>query len=66
MTKRKLSNDQRSDVKNPNNEQYVLDLKNQIKLRQREIAKMQIVEHTKVEELKGVQRKLSKVLKKNQ
>ena len=65
MTRRKSPNDQRSDVTNPNNDLYVKDLRNQIKLRQQEIEKMQIEEQTKVEELKGIQRKLSKVLKKN-
>lgn len=66
MSRRKSPNDQRSDVKNPNNGLYVKDLKNQIKLRQQGIEKMQIVDPTKVEELKGIQRRLSKVLKKNQ
>lgn len=56
-------NDQRSIVKNPNNELYVLDLKNQIKLRQQEIAKMNVVDPVKLEELKGIQRLLSDVLK---
>lgn len=66
MSRQKSPNDQRSDVKNPNNGLYVKDLKNQIKLRQQGIEKMQIVDPTKVEELKGIQRRLSKVLKKNQ
>ncbi|MBR6068747.1 MAG: hypothetical protein IKP45_13225 [Bacteroidales bacterium] len=67
MKKRKVKvltpNDQRSVVKNPNNELYVLDLKNQIKLRQQEIAKMDVVNPVKLEELKSIQRLLAEVLK---
>lgn len=67
MKKRKVKvltpNDQRSVVKNPNNELYVQDLKNQIKLRQQEIAKMDVVNPVKLEELKSIQRLLAEVLK---
>ena len=54
-------NDQRSNVKNPNNRQYAVDLKNQIKQGQRRLSTMGNVDCPLKEKVKMKQKELSKL-----
>jgi chaperonin cofactor prefoldin len=54
-------NDQRSNVKNPNNPQYAADLKNRIRMRQRKLSSMQSKNEILKTEIKSMQKELSKV-----
>lgn len=54
-------NDQRANVKNPNNSQYLVDLKNQIKQAQRKLSTMSNIDCSLKEEVKMKQKKLSKL-----
>lgn len=61
MGKTKTSNDQRSNVKNPNNRQYAIDLKNQIKQGQRRLSMMGNIDCSLKEKVKMKQKELSKL-----
>ena len=54
-------NDQRSNVRNPNNRQYAVDLKNQIKQGQRRLSTMCNVDCSLKEKVKMKQKELSKL-----
>ena len=54
-------NDQRSNVKNPNNPQYAVDLKNRIRVSQRKLSSMQSKNEELKTEIKSMQKELSKV-----
>lgn len=54
-------NDQRSNVKNPNNRRYAVDLKNQIKQGQRRLSMMGDIDCSLKEEVKMKQKELSKL-----
>ena len=54
-------NDQRSNVKNPNNRQYAVDLKTQIKQGQRRLSTVGNVDCSLKEKVKMKQKELSKL-----
>lgn len=56
-------NDQRSNVKNPNNPQYAADLKNRIRIGQRKLSSMQNKNENLKTEIKSMQKELSKIQK---
>ena len=56
-------NDQRSNVKNPNNPQYAADLKNRIRIGQRKLSSMQNKNENLMTEIKSMQKELSKIQK---
>ncbi len=56
-------NDQRSNVKNPNNPQYAADLKNRIRIGQRKLSSMQSKNENLKTEIKSMQIELSKIHK---
>ena len=59
--KTQTPNDQRSNVKNSNNRQYAVDLKNQIKQGQRRLSTMCNVDCSLKEKVKMKQKELSKL-----